>query len=380
MPDDQVVVGPLPAPWLGFLPRPGLLAQLGQPGGQPPVAVLAGPSGTGKTELAATYARARLAAGWRLVAWLNAHDGRSLLTGLAAVADAIGLTRAGPRRPPAEAGRLVRPWLEADGTRCLLVFDGAQDPAVLRPFIPAAGAARILITAAHPPVTELGTAVPVGAFSPAEALAILGGRTAWADSADAAAVAAELAYLPLALDLAATVIAEQRLACPDFLATMQARPAPPGVAGVAQLAADTACAADRLGVCLAVTELMALLPSAGTRRDLLYAAGQAGTLLGGGRRVSPALVDRALARLHHLSLVRFSLGGDVLTMHHLVARAVRDGMNRNGRLPAAFERNVAVYEQVLGADHPETAASRHSLELARQAGTRTDRDQASSGG
>jgi len=52
--------------------------------------------------------------GWRLVAWVNAGDPVTLAAGLAAAAEAAGL--AGP-----------------GGERCLLVFDNAADPDVLRP-------------------------------------------------------------------------------------------------------------------------------------------------------------------------------------------------------------------------------------------------------
>ena len=75
---DQVVVGNIPALRPGFQPRPALLVQLDQPGQSSPVA-LTGTSGVGKTQLAAAYARARLADNWRLIVWVNARDSETLL-------------------------------------------------------------------------------------------------------------------------------------------------------------------------------------------------------------------------------------------------------------------------------------------------------------
>jgi hypothetical protein len=83
----------------------------------------------------------------------------------AAVAEAIGLSVGGSQPSTADAGQAVRHWLEADGSRCLLVFDGVEDPGLLRPFVPAAGAARVLVTVAWEPMAELGTVVPVDVFS-----------------------------------------------------------------------------------------------------------------------------------------------------------------------------------------------------------------------
>ena len=352
MANEQVVVGSIPAPRPGLQPRPALLAQLTRAGQAPSAAVLTGACGVGKTELAAAYARARLAGGWRLIAWVDAQDDRSLIAGMAAVAEAAGLSEHGSGRGAEDAGGLVRPWLEADGSRCLLVFDGARDAGLLRPFVPATGAARVLITMAGEPMTELGTSLPVDAFSAEEALAVLDGRTGLADEAGASAVAAELAQLPLALDLAAAVIAGQHLGYAEYLAKLRTlptgdgpggreQPYPQGVAEAAVLSLEAAYAGDRLGVCTGVMELMAMLSPAAVRRDLLRAAGEAGTLLGRGRRVAAPMVDHALERLREQSLLGFSLDGQVVSVHGLVARVVREEAARRGRLAAAFRAAAA---------------------------------------
>src|SRR5262249_9128362 len=157
-----------------------LLAQLNRASRRPPV-VLTGTWGAGKTQLAAAYARARLADSWRLIAWVNARDSEALLSGLATVAEAAGLSIDGQRPGAADAGQAVRHWLEADGSHRRLVFDEVQDPGSLRPFVPTAGAAQVLITTAREPMAELGTSVPVEGFSAEEALALLDGRTGLAD-------------------------------------------------------------------------------------------------------------------------------------------------------------------------------------------------------
>jgi tetratricopeptide (TPR) repeat protein len=358
--DEQVVVGDIPAPPPGLQPRPALLAQLNRAGraGQKPPVVLTGIRGAGKTQLAATYARARLADNWRLIAWVNARNSETLLTGLAAVAEAAGLSAGGSRPGPADAGQAVRDWLEADGSFRLLVFDDVEDPGLLRPFVPAAGEARVLITAARQPMAELGTNVPVDVFSADEALALLGGRTGLADEDGALAVAVQLGYLPLALDQAAGMIAKQHMGYAAYLAKMRAlsaedhlvredeeeQPSPPGVAETVLLAMEAASYADRLGVSIRVMELVAILSPAVVRRDLLRSAGQAGTLLGGGRRVAASMVDQALEQLNERSLLGFSLDGQAVSVHRLAAQVIRAGMARQGRLVPACRAAASAVE------------------------------------
>jgi tetratricopeptide (TPR) repeat protein len=248
--------------------------------------------------------------------------------------------------------------LEADGNRRLLVFDGVEDSGLLRPFVPAAGAAWVLITTAREPIAELGTRIPVDVFSAEEALALVDGRTGLADEAGASAVAAELGYLPLALDQAAAVIDRQHLDYAAYLAKLRAlsagdylvrqedgeRPSSPGAAEAVLLSLDAASAADPLGVCAGVVELMAMLSPAAVRRDLLRAAGQAGTLLGGGRRVAAPMVDQAMEQLNEQALLGFSLDGRAVSMHCLVAGVVRGWLARRERLAKACRAAASALE------------------------------------
>jgi RNA polymerase sigma factor (sigma-70 family) len=328
----------------------GLLADLDRAGERVSVIhVGTGLLGVGATQLAAAYARAKLEAGWRLVAWVNGADTGGLLAGLAAVADATGLTGDDSGPASTDAAVMVRPWLEADGDHCLLVFDDVSDPELLQAFVPAHGMARVLITSTRRSAANLGSVTPVDAFSVAEATAYLARRTGLNDEAGAAAAAAVMEYLPLPLALAAPVIAGQHIGYAGYLDRLQAtptdlsltgddgRPYPSSSTRTVLLSLQAVRAADRTGVCARVMEIMAVLSAAGVRRELLYAAGQAGVLASGRHRVAAGLVDRVLEWLSRRSLLTFSLDGQTVILHRLVARVIRDELARRQMLTAVCE-------------------------------------------
>jgi hypothetical protein len=99
-----------------------------------------------------------------------------------------------------------------------------------------------------------------------------------------------------------------------------------------------------LGVSIAVMELVAMLSPAVVHRDLLHSAGQAGTMLGGGRRVGASMVDQALERLNERSLLGFSLDGQAVSVHRLAAQVIRAGMSRQGRLVSACRAAASAVE------------------------------------
>ena len=225
-----------------------------------------------------------------------------------------GLTDAASQRAGADAGRAVRNWLETDGERCLVIFDNATDPDTLLPFVPAGGPARVLITSSLRSVANLGVSIGVDVFTAGEAEAFLSGRTGLADPVGAAAVAAELGFLPLALAQAAAVIAGQYLSYETYLERLRAlpvqeyltrergQPYPHGVAETVLLSLEAVRTGEQGNVCAVVMEIMAVLSTAGVRRELLYDAGKAGALPGADEAGVPAaIVDAVLAQLGSLT-------------------------------------------------------------------------------
>jgi hypothetical protein len=203
----QLIVGELPGAPPAFVARAAVdeLGRAFDEGSRVAVVcALTGGRGVGKTQVAAQYARDAVVGGFGLVAWVTADSEDRLLTGLAEVADALGV--ADPEGDSGASAVRLRAALAARRDPAVLVLDNASDPAIVQRYLPPTGTTQIIITSTDRAFTALGADVDVDVFDREQSVAYLAARTRMQDVEGADAVADELGDLPLALAQAAAVI------------------------------------------------------------------------------------------------------------------------------------------------------------------------------
>ncbi|HEY2444100.1 MAG TPA: tetratricopeptide repeat protein [Streptosporangiaceae bacterium] len=174
----------------------------------------------GKTQLAVYVAESLWQAGEvDLLAWVSAGSRASVLTGyLEAAVAAMGIRVDGDAE--SIASRFVR-WLNDTDRRWLLVLDDLSDAAHLDGLWPAGPRGKVLVTSANPEVlagARQTLVLPVGVYSPREALSYLMGRLAADPDQRLGAIdlVDDLRCEPLALAQASAVIASSSLTCRDY--------------------------------------------------------------------------------------------------------------------------------------------------------------------
>ncbi|GAB3133261.1 FxSxx-COOH system tetratricopeptide repeat protein [Amycolatopsis stemonae] len=213
--DSPAVLGEVPSRNPGFVGRRDLLATLARELDRDSRAVLHGMGGLGKTQLAIEYVHRHLQ-DYDVVWWIRAAQEMQIRASLTELARQLHLPGAD------ESVTAVPAVLEAlrTGTphvRWLLVFDSAEAPEQVAPFLPG-GPGRILITSRAPGWTgTVAEPIEVGLFERAESKDLLCRRDPVITDEQADELAGKLGDLPLALAQAATWRAETGMPIEEYL-------------------------------------------------------------------------------------------------------------------------------------------------------------------
>jgi tetratricopeptide (TPR) repeat protein len=365
---DSYSTRPETAPGLGTALVPGANVAL-VPGRRPAVAGRPDWLGScGLTQLAAGFAESLWQSrGLDLLIWINAASRASVLSGY--VAAAVASMQADPSgTAEAVAGRMLG-WLSETSRPWLVVLDGLSDPADLAGLWPTGPAGRVLITTPSSgalPTEHRAAVLPVGVFSPREALSYLMGRlTADPDQRlGAIDLVKELGCEPLALAQASGVIASSALSCRDYRDYFVRRWEQLAAGGGEPAAAEVTWTfsveqADRLapgGAAQAMLALTALLDGQGIPGSV-FATSAAREYLAGDGAEGPAdweQVRSVLLILERAGLLTVDLSDTLPTvrMSQVVQAAVRAAMPAEMLAQAARAAAEALLE-VWPADEPQ---------------------------
>ena len=247
------VWGNVPARNLGFIGRESLLASLRSTltsGERAVVQALHGMGGVGKTQLAIEYAH-QYSAEYDVVWWIAAEQPGLIGEQFSALANALGA--ADPGAELAVVRLAVLGMLRETG-RWLLIFDNAERPEEIAPWLPGTGG-HALITSRSRGWDEVAGPVEVGVLTRDESVELLQRRVADLGEADASLVAAAVGDLPLAVAQAAGYMADTGMPGEEYAQLLTERAAnilglgrpssyPRSLAAVTQLALDQLEAAD----------------------------------------------------------------------------------------------------------------------------------------
>lgn len=185
-------------------------------------AALHGLGGIGKTQTAIEYVY-RFGTHYRFVLWVVAEEEAAISAAYRSIARELGLVE--PQADFKTAVLELKAWLSReDGW--LLIFDNADDPALLRPYLPPARVGgKVLLTSRAKIFTDVGINEPfrVETLDPQDAVAFLINRTKCEEIGPAVELSEELGFLPLALDQAAAYINTVGVSLTDFLSSFRRR-------------------------------------------------------------------------------------------------------------------------------------------------------------
>ncbi|MFZ2473261.1 MAG: FxSxx-COOH system tetratricopeptide repeat protein [Methanothrix sp.] len=176
------------------------------------IQALTGLDGKGKTSMAREFAY-RYHQDYDLIWWVRADEPATLSPDYAVLAKALDLSQ---KDSPDQVVNAVKSWL-GQNQKWLLIFDNAQEPDVLKRFLPQGGGGHIIITSRNPIWGSMARVLPVEVFELVEAVDFIFKRTNQHDEVTSKLLAEETGRLPLALEQASAYVEETGISLSDYL-------------------------------------------------------------------------------------------------------------------------------------------------------------------
>jgi cellulose biosynthesis protein BcsQ/tetratricopeptide (TPR) repeat protein len=179
------------------------------------LSALQGMGGIGKTQLAVEYAH-RFRAAYDIVWWINSDPVGDIESSLADLGTRLSVSS---ESPGPENTRAVQQALSRGRRRWLLIFDNAEDPATIEPFLPT-GNGHVLITSRNPQWSDRAHTLQVDVFQRRESVEHLGKRVPTMRPDEANQIAELLQDLPIAVAAAGAWLADTGRPVEEYLRLM----------------------------------------------------------------------------------------------------------------------------------------------------------------
>jgi tetratricopeptide (TPR) repeat protein len=191
--------------------------------GRVAITALHGLRGVGKTTLAAAYAD-RHRDNYRATWWIGAQTEPTMRADLVALGVRLGWVAADEKEEPALAAVMER--LRHEGEGILLIYDNAIDANALKPYLPPAGRAQVMVTSNAPAWRGIAAPVEIRLWPKEIGADYLIARTGRSAERNAALALSEaLGGLPLAHEQAAAYCERLDIALAKYAKRFEAAPA-----------------------------------------------------------------------------------------------------------------------------------------------------------
>jgi len=304
---------------------------------------LYGLGGVGKTQLAVEYAH-RFKAGYDLIWWVPAGQSHEITLALADLASRLGLQTSDNA---AEAAAVTLEYLRRGATgRWLLIFDNAEDPSELEPFLPS-GSGHVLITSRNHAWARHAGPVEVDVFTTRESVAHLMRHVPALDRADAERVSDAVGNLPLAIEQAGAWLEETGMPAALYAEWLETQ-ATNALAMNKPLGYATPVAAtwtlslnrlkERSPAAVRLLQILAFCSPGPISMTLLYSDEMLTHLLVLDKSLrNKYMLGRVIRDISSLALIQIDQGNNSLQIHRLVQAVIRSQMTEEEQSRARHE-------------------------------------------